>query len=75
MDSMPLSVRLPHSLHRQLQDLARREGVSIDSLIATAAAEKVAALLTEDDLSDRAAFDAALARVPDRPPKPGDERR
>ncbi|MEW6220979.1 MAG: YlcI/YnfO family protein [Thermodesulfobacteriota bacterium] len=49
-----LSLRLPASLHRELRNLASREGVSINQFIATAVAEKVAALLTEDYLQARA---------------------
>jgi predicted DNA-binding ribbon-helix-helix protein len=74
-----LSLRLPNSLHRQLRDLAEREGTSINQLIATAAAEKLSALLTEEYLEgrarkgSRAAFERVLARVPARPVAPGDE--
>lgn len=74
-----LSLRLPDSLHRQLAELAKSEGVSINQLIATAAAEKLAALTTEEYLSTRAArasrakFRAALAKVPKAAPIPGDE--
>ena len=35
-----LSLRLPESLHRQLAALAKSEGISINQLIASAAAEK-----------------------------------
>lgn len=41
-----LSVQLPNSLHKHLQELAEREGISIDQFIATAVAEKMAALMT-----------------------------
>ena len=49
-----LSLRLPDSLHKQIRELARREGVSINQFISTAAAEKVSALLTVDYLERRA---------------------
>jgi predicted transcriptional regulator len=74
-----LSVRLPDSLHRQLREVAEREGTSINQLIATAAAEKLSALLTEEYLErrarqgSRAAFEAVLAKVPASPALPGDE--
>jgi hypothetical protein len=42
-----ISVRLPESLHKKARELAKREGVSINQLVATALAEKVSALLTE----------------------------
>ena len=73
-----LSLRLPDSLHNQIRVLAKRDGVSINQLIASAAAEKVAALLTEEYLEERAnrgsrkRYDAALARVPDVAPRPED---
>lgn len=71
-----LSLRLPDSLHRKLAELAKREGVSINQLINSAAAEKVAALLTEEYLEERAKrasrkrFKKALAKVADI--EPGD---
>jgi hypothetical protein len=73
-----LSLRLPESLHRQIRALARREGVSINQFLATAAAGKVAALMTEEYPETRAKrgsrkkFRAALAKVPDSAPAPDD---
>ena len=49
-----LSLRLPESLHKQLKDVAEREGVSINQLITTAVAEKLSALMTADYLEERA---------------------
>ena len=75
-----LSLRLPESLHRKVRELAAKESISINQFITTAVAEKMAALLTEEYLEERArradpaAFDRILARVPDVPPIPGDER-
>ncbi len=69
-----LSLRLPNFLHKQLGDLARREGVSIKQLISSAVAEKMAALMTAEYLQERAKretrkkFEAVLAKVPDREP-------
>lgn len=73
-----LSIRLPETLHKQVRELASREGISIDQFIATAVAEKVSALMTEDYLAARAArgdrsrYDAALAQVPDALPEERD---
>lgn len=73
-----LSVRLPTSLHRQLRELAQKEGVSINQLITTAVAEKMAALLTVEYLEERAArgsrmrFDSVLRKVRAREPEPQD---
>lgn len=74
-----LSLRLPASLHRKLRELSERDEVSINQFIATAVAEKTAALLTVEYLdargrrSSRTLFDRVLARVPNVPPVPGDE--
>lgn len=74
-----LSLRLPESLHRKLVEVAEREGISLNQLISSAAAEKLAALMTEEYLERRAAratrrkVDAALAKVPSAKPLPGDE--
>ena len=73
-----LSLRLPESLHNQVRILAKQEGVSINQLLASAAAEKVAALMTEQYLEERAKhgsrekFRAVLAKVPDVVPPPED---
>lgn len=70
-----LSLRLPNSLHQRARALARREGISINQLISTALAEKMAALLTAEYFSarkqraSRAKFLAALAKVPDVEPE------
>lgn len=74
-----LSLRLPESLHDRLRELAKREGVSMNQLIATAVAEKISALDTVEYLEERAArgsreeFLRALGRAPDVEPVPGDE--
>ncbi len=68
-----LTVQLPESLHRSIQALVDREGYSIDQFLASAAAEKMAALATLDFLRREAAqgrredFDAFLAAVPHGP--------
>lgn len=70
-----LSLRLPESLHRKLGEVAEREGISINQLINSAVAEKMAALMTEEYLEARAKrgsrrkFAAALAKVPDVEPE------
>ena len=74
-----LSLRLPDSLHRKLRELSERDNVSINQFIATAVAEKAAALLTVEHLEERGRranpelIDRILSRVPDEPPIPGDE--
>lgn len=74
-----LSLRIPSSLHRELRDLAEREGVSINQIISAAVGEKVASLKTLDYLRERARrgsrqlFDAVLAKVPDAEPEEFDK--
>jgi len=74
-----LSLRLPASLHHKIRELSERDEVSINQFIATAVAEKTAALLTVEYLEtrgrrgNRTQFDRILARVPNVPPMPGDE--
>jgi len=69
-----LSLRLPESLHKQVRELASREGISINQFIATAVAEKMSALLTEEYLEGRAkrgnrdGFERAMAKVKNRTP-------
>lgn len=73
-----MSIRLPESLHRNARAYAAREGVSVNQLVATALAEKLAALGAEDYLQARAArgtrdkFDRALDVVPDAEPMEAD---
>ena len=74
-----LSLRLPASLHQKLRELAERDDISINRFIATAVAEKAAALLTVQYLeargqrADAKLVDRVLSRVPDVPPIEGDE--
>ena len=69
-----ISLRLPDSLHSRARVLSKRDHVSINQFVATAVAEKISALETEDYLARRATrgsrrkFVAALAQVPDRDP-------
>lgn len=72
-----LSIRLPESLHKNAKVFASQEGISVNQLISTALAEKLAALGAQDYLEQRAArasrakFDAALSQVPDVPAAEG----
>jgi len=69
-----LTVEIPESLQRSIQALAAQEGYSIDQFLASAAAEKMAALRTLDYLRQEAAkgnreeFDRFLSAVPAREP-------
>ena len=69
-----VSVNLPESLHRKIEELARGEGISVEQFIASATAEKMAAWVGIEYLEERAArgsrekFEEALAQVPDIEP-------
>jgi uncharacterized protein (DUF1778 family) len=70
-----LSLRIPKSLHEQIRQLAKRDGISINQFIASAAAEKMSALLTEEYIEVRAKraslkkFQKVLKKVPDSEPE------
>jgi uncharacterized protein (DUF1778 family) len=49
-----LSLRLPKSLHEQLRELAREEGISVNQFVMLAVAEKVATISTIEYLEKRA---------------------
>lgn len=73
-----LTIRISESLRRSIEALAKEEGYSIDQFLASAAAEKMAALRTLEYLRREAAggrredFDRFLAAVPDVEPSEGD---
>ncbi len=70
-----LSLRIPNSLHKQIRHLAKRDGISINQFLASAAAEKMSALLTEEYIEERAGrasqrkFQRVLKKVPDTEPE------
>jgi uncharacterized protein (DUF1778 family) len=70
-----LSLRIPNSLHEQIRQLAKREGISINQFVASAAAEKMTALLTEEYIEERAKrassknFQKVLKKIPDVEPE------
>jgi hypothetical protein len=69
-----LTIQLPDSLRRSIQALADQEGYSVDQFLASAAAEKLAAVRTLAYLRQEAAsgcredFDRFLTNVPDAEP-------
>jgi predicted transcriptional regulator len=73
-----LTIRLPNSVHSKIKELAKRDEISVNQFIASAAAEKMASVLTLDYLraeaasGKRADFERYLAAVPDAEPAPGD---
>ncbi len=66
-----LTLRLPVSLHLKIKQLAKEEGISINQFLASAAAEKMSALLTQTYLENEAkkgsrdVFEKVMAAVPD----------
>lgn len=74
-----LNLKLPTSIHRPVDEMARKEGVSVEQFIAAPIAEKISAIATEDYRCERATrarrdeFQAILDRPNDREPWPGDD--
>ena len=74
-----VTIQMPESLAQQIGEWAAREGVSVDQLLSSAAAEKLSALMTVEHLRERARrakredFVRFLDSSPDVPPKTGDE--
>jgi uncharacterized protein (DUF1778 family) len=70
-----ITVRLPKSLHAKIKELAQAEGISMNQFLVLAAAEKMAALVTEDYLTreaqqgKRADFEKVLQAVPQVEPE------
>ena len=74
-----LTIHLPDGVARQLRECAAKEGVTVDQLMSSAAAEKLSAMLTVEHLRERARnakredFIAFLNGSLDVPALPGDE--
>ena len=72
------SLRLPKSLSKQIKELAKEEGVSMNLFISLALAEKVGSMQGISYLEQRAASGsrekmlAVLAKAPDVEPEPND---
>jgi hypothetical protein len=74
-----ITIRLPDSLHKKIKEVAKRDGISLNQFISSAAGEKLSAFLTLEylreraDRADEAAFAKVLGKVPDRDPLPFDQ--
>lgn len=74
-----VTVELPNSLHKKLEELARKEGFSLARFLASAAAEKLSVMLQteflerEAKLGTRASFDRVMRAVPDVEPENPDD--
>jgi len=72
--STPLSIRLSDPIRRKVEELAAREGITVEQFIATATGEKLAVWMSLDHLRHEAALGRPedlkrfLAAVPDRDP-------
>jgi predicted transcriptional regulator len=73
-----VTIQLPESLKKRIEALAAKEGYSLSQFLASAASEKLAAMLTMDYLRREAQagrrehFDKYLEPVPDVPPPEND---
>ena len=73
------ALRLPASLKKAVETVAREDGTTLNQFIVSAVAEKLSALKTADYFAERAArgdIDAALrllGRSGGEPPQKGDE--
>ena len=74
-----LTVRLPNSVLQKIKELAERDDISVNQFIASAAAEKMASVMTLDYLrteagkGKRSDFEHYLSRVPNAPADANDE--
>ena len=73
-----LNLRLPNSIHRHIKEIAKKDGVSINSFINSAVSEKISAITTDEYIAKRAQrskngdFRKILGKVPSRKPLPED---
>jgi hypothetical protein len=73
------ALRLPTSLERAVEEVAREDGTTLNQFIVSAVAEKLAALKTADYFAKRTAradfavFDRLMRRRGGEPPRPDDE--
>jgi HicB-like protein involved in pilus formation len=72
-------LRLPRSVKAEVERRAKADGISINQFVATAVAEKLAAMITAEFFAERRqradmkAFDRLMRRKGGEPPQPGDE--
>ncbi|MGL4502946.1 MAG: hypothetical protein ACRCU2_28045 [Planktothrix sp.] len=74
-----LIVKIPDSLYKQVAELAERESISLDQLVAIALSAQVSAWMTQDYLVERAKrgnweqFQQVLMKLPDVEPEEFDK--
>lgn len=77
--STSFALRLPASLKAEAEEVAARDGTSLNQFVTVAVAEKLAVLRSTDIFTRRKgkvdweAFDRMMARTGGEPPRPGDE--
>lgn len=77
---MTLEVDIPDSLLRQVTDLAAKQHVTVNQVVAAALTAQVSAAEMRPSIAERAQrvdwqkVDEIVARVPNVPPQPGDEK-
>ena len=70
-----ISLALPESLHKRVQELANKDQISIEQFVASAIAEKISAFMTKEylearsKLASKAKFEQAMAKVPEVEPE------
>jgi len=72
---MTLSITLPDAIYRQVADLAAREQVSVERIVAAAVAEQVSGWVRVGQMVERGTreqFKSALDKVPAAEPAPED---
>ncbi len=75
-----VTIELPNSLHKKLEEFAEKEGFSIEQFLTSAAAEKLSVMLQteflerEAKLGTREGFEKFLQAVPDVEPENPDDR-
>lgn len=73
------ALRLPASLKRAVEEVAREDGTTLNQFIVSAVAEKLAVLKSAEYFAERAAradfgaFDLLMKRGGGKAPPPGDE--
>lgn len=74
-----VTVRIPDSLRKKIEELGNESGFSLEQFMASAASEKLSIMLQEDflereaGLGSREAFERVLAAVRDIPPSRPDD--
>lgn len=77
---MTLHVNIPDSLVRQANELAERQHVSVDQVVAAALSAQISSAAARPSIAERAErvnwprVDEILKRIPAHPPVAGDEK-